>query len=115
LATELNPSGLPGVRFVPIRFTPNASKFADEVCGGVNTIVVDQKHFRPLETDLEIALQLRRLYPDTWNVDAYARLLKNARTLDGVLTLQSRREIEAGYQVELRKFLDRRARFLIYP
>ena len=115
LARELNRAELPGVRFVPIRFTPDTSKFADEACGGVNTIVVDRKQFRPLPTGLEIALQLRRLYPDTWNVDAYARLLSNARTLDGVLTLQSRREIEAGYQVELRKFLDRRARFLIYP
>jgi uncharacterized protein YbbC (DUF1343 family) len=114
LAMELNRAGLPGVRFVPIRFTPNASKFTAELCGGINTIVVDRKRFRPLSTGLEIALQLRRLYPDKWKVEEYARLLGNAGTLNAVMTLQSRREIEAGYQVELQTFLARRARFLIY-
>ena len=115
LATKLNRASLPGVRFVPVRFTPVASKFAGELCGGINTIVVDRKRFQPIPTGLEIALQLRRLYPDTWDVDGYARLLGHARTLNAVRSLQSRHEIEAGFQVELRSFLDRRARFLIYP
>jgi uncharacterized protein YbbC (DUF1343 family) len=34
LARALNQSGLAGVRFVPIRFTPDASKFAGQPCGG---------------------------------------------------------------------------------
>ena len=34
LAAHLNKSGLPGVRFVPIRFQPGASKFAGETCQG---------------------------------------------------------------------------------
>lgn len=115
LATALNGAGLPGVGFVPIRFTPEASKFADQVCGGVNLIVVDRRQFRPLQTGFEVARQLRRMYPDLWNADAYARLLNDARTLDAVLSLQSRRDIAAGYQGELHEFLERRAGFLLYP
>src|SRR5690606_11706119 len=35
LASELNAAGLPGVAFVPIRFTPDTSKHAGEECGGI--------------------------------------------------------------------------------
>src|SRR5258708_27670287 len=34
LAQELNNEGLPGVRFLPIRFTPRASVFKEQACGG---------------------------------------------------------------------------------
>ena len=33
-AAALNSAGLPGVRFVPVRFTPTASTFKDQPCGG---------------------------------------------------------------------------------
>jgi len=86
-----------------------------EVCGGIQLIVVDRAAFRPLSAGLEIALQLRRLYPEAWQADAYARLLNHARTLEGVQALQSRAELQAGYQSQLDQFLDRRARYLMYP
>jgi len=114
LATELNRAGLPGIRFVPIRFTPEASKFAGETCQGIHLIVVDRKRFRPLPAGFEIALQLRRLYPEAWQADRYARLLNNAETLERIVASQSRSAIEAGYQGKLREFLQRRARYLIY-
>src|SRR4051794_19067572 len=36
LAAELNARRLRGVSFIPIRFTPRASKFQKEPCGGIN-------------------------------------------------------------------------------
>src|SRR5262245_8014871 len=34
-ASELNRAGLPGVRFVPTRFTPRERQYAGQECGGV--------------------------------------------------------------------------------
>src|SRR5690606_31486281 len=39
LAAELNNADLEGVRFIPIRFTPDASVFKDKECRGVNIIL----------------------------------------------------------------------------
>ena len=41
MAAALNGLALPGVAFVPIRFTPKASKFANTSCGGVNIVVTN--------------------------------------------------------------------------
>src|SRR5437764_222581 len=40
LAAYLNGRALAGVRFVPARFTPRASAFKGEECGGINLIVI---------------------------------------------------------------------------
>ena len=44
LAAHLNAQGLPGVRFVPIRFTPTARVHAGTRCGGINLIVTQRDH-----------------------------------------------------------------------
>ncbi|MCC7084499.1 MAG: DUF1343 domain-containing protein, partial [Pirellulales bacterium] len=46
LAAVLNDSKLPGVRVVPLRFTPTASKFAKEECRGVHFIITNWNEFR---------------------------------------------------------------------
>jgi uncharacterized protein YbbC (DUF1343 family)/CubicO group peptidase (beta-lactamase class C family) len=114
LATYLNGRGLPGVRFVPVRFKPNASVFKGEECGGVNLIVTDRAHFRPVRTGLEMAVALRRLYPNDWKVDAYARLLVNADTLERVKRADEPEEIERAWQPRLAEFRRARTRALLY-
>jgi uncharacterized protein YbbC (DUF1343 family) len=37
LSSILNLANLPGVRFVPVRFTPHASVFKEQECGGVRS------------------------------------------------------------------------------
>src|SRR5207237_5678001 len=82
LAEYLNQRKIPGVRFVPLNFLPKASVFKDEQCSGVNIIITDRAQFRPLQTGIEIAVALRRLYPAVWQVDDYIRLLVNGETLE---------------------------------
>src|ERR1044072_5539213 len=41
LASHLNARHIPGVRFVPVRFTPKTSVFKNEECRGVNIIVTE--------------------------------------------------------------------------
>jgi uncharacterized protein YbbC (DUF1343 family) len=114
LAACLRDLNLPGVRFVPVRFTPDASKFAGEECGGVNIIVTNWDTFRPLPTGLEIARRLRLLYPQAWNVAAYGRLLGNQEVLQMVTAGRPVAEIQATYGPALEKFKKRRRQFLLY-
>jgi uncharacterized protein YbbC (DUF1343 family) len=114
LARALNGCDLPGVRFVPVRFTPESSKFAGQPCGGINIIVVDRSRFRPLRTGLETARQLRLLFPDGWQADRYDALLADAKTFEAIVSAASSRAIEAAFQDELDAFIQRRARFLLY-
>src|SRR5256714_1997264 len=48
LAAYLNSRRTAGVRFVPVRFTPQSSVFKNEECGGVNVIITDRARFRPV-------------------------------------------------------------------
>ncbi len=114
LAEVLNQRGLPGVRFVPLRFTPKASVFKDEQCGGVNIIITDRAAFRPLLTGIEMALALRKLYPNEWKVDSYLRLLVNSDTLERVKRGESVREIVASWNSGLQEFRRARSEILLY-
>ena len=49
LAERVNRANPPGVRVVPIRFTPTSSKFAGEECGGLNFVITDWNEFRSFE------------------------------------------------------------------
>jgi uncharacterized protein YbbC (DUF1343 family)/CubicO group peptidase (beta-lactamase class C family) len=114
LAAYLNNQKIAGVRFVPVRFTPKASVFKNEECGGVNVIVTDRTRFRPVQAGLEIAIALRRLYPSEWKVDDYARLLVNAETLAAVKRADEPEAITRLWASPLNEFRRARARALIY-
>jgi uncharacterized protein YbbC (DUF1343 family) len=63
LAERLNALALPGVRYRPHVFTPTASKWASEVCAGVQAHIVDGS-YRPLLAWVAVIRETRRLYPD---------------------------------------------------
>jgi uncharacterized protein YbbC (DUF1343 family)/CubicO group peptidase (beta-lactamase class C family) len=114
LADELNRAKLPGVRFVPTFFTPTSSKFKDERCGGVQILITDRREVIPVRTGLEVARQLRLLFPNDWQTKQYDRLLASRIVFDGVLAGMSVADMEKQYQPELDAFLKRRETFLIY-
>ncbi len=114
LARELNSADLAGVRFVPIHFTPDDSKFKNELCGGVNFIVTNRDTFDPLATGLTVAITLRRLYPQDWDTASLNRLLAHVETRDAILAGKSLPEIRARYDAGLQSFKSRRSAYLIY-
>lgn len=113
-AAELNAEGLPGVRFVPIRFSPAERQYEGEDCGGVYIIVTDWDEFEPIELGIGLAVTLRRLYPDQWEPEAMDRLMTNQAALDAIVSGASVREVRRTWARELRRFLDVRAKYLIY-
>lgn len=114
LASVLNSRRIAGVRFVPLRFTPNASVFKNEECNGINIIITDRQRFRPVTTGIEIALALRKLFPSDWKIDNYIRLLVNADTLERIKRADTIDEITNSWQQGLNEFRRAREQFLLY-
>ncbi len=114
LAKYLNERNLKGVRFIPIRFKPNASVFKDEQLGGVNIVVTNRDAFESVRTGIEIAGALRKLYPNDWQVDRYARLLVNAEILELVRRGETPESIERAWRKSVDDFEKRRAPYLLY-
>jgi len=114
LAEALNRAGLAGARFVPVRFTPKSSKFSNEECGGINIIVTDRVAFHPVATGIEIAYQLNRLYPVTWKIEDYIRLLANRAAFAALREGRTPSEITATWQTGLAQFARIRQKYLIY-
>jgi uncharacterized protein YbbC (DUF1343 family)/CubicO group peptidase (beta-lactamase class C family) len=114
LAAFLNARRIAGVRFVPLRFTPNASVFKNEECSGINIIITDRTRFRSVTTGIEIALALRKLYPADWKIDNYIRLLVNADSLERVKRGDNIDEILNSWRQDLDEFRRAREQFLIY-
>jgi len=114
LANHLNTLNIPGVRFVPVRFTPNSSVFKNEACGGINIVVTDRSRFRSVPTGIEIAVALHRLFPAEWKIESYLRLLVNSDTLERLKRGNSAAEITQSWTSSLNDFRRRRAKFLLY-
>jgi uncharacterized protein YbbC (DUF1343 family) len=115
LAPALTRLGLPGVSFLPVQFTPDASKFEAELCHGIGIRITDREQFDPLRTGLEIAAQLQRMYPRQWQIDSYIRLLGNEAVLQALMSGRSYAETLAVYEPALEAFKQRRMQYLIYP
>ena len=114
LATYLNSRNLGGVRFVPVKFKPNASVFAGENCSGINIVIVDRAKFNSVRTGIEIAAALRKLYPNDWKIENYNRLLVNSEIFEAVKRGDAPETIEKAWQKNLDEFKKRRAQFLLY-
>jgi uncharacterized protein YbbC (DUF1343 family) len=61
-----------------------------------------------------MALALRQLYANDWNVDKYLRLLVNTDTLERVKRGESVRDIVASWNAGLEEFKRARAEVLLY-
>ena len=114
LAARLNQLNLDGIRFLPYRFVPNASKFKGEQCGGVQIVLTDRNAFDPLETGLSIVRELKDLFGDSFDVDNVDRLLFNKDVLESVKTSAGPTRYTPSWQSDLDQFMARRAKYLLY-
>ncbi|HEY8560028.1 MAG TPA: exo-beta-N-acetylmuramidase NamZ domain-containing protein [Pyrinomonadaceae bacterium] len=114
LASYLNGRYVPGVRFVPVKFKPNASVFKGENVNGINIVIVDRARFKSVRTGIEIAAALRKLFPGGWQIERYNRLLVNGEIFESVRRGDEPEAIEKAWQAALEAFKSRRERFLLY-
>jgi uncharacterized protein YbbC (DUF1343 family) len=113
-AIAMNRQGLPGVRFVPVRFVPRSSVFSGERCVGVNILIVDRARFSPVRTGIAMAAALRSAYPSQWKAEAYGRLLANRQIHQLLLAGASPNQMELSWREGLERFKARRRRYLLY-
>jgi uncharacterized protein YbbC (DUF1343 family) len=114
-ATALNELRLPGVRFVPVRFTPTERQFRGEDCGGVFIQITDRDRFDPIDLGLALAVVLRHEYRDQWKPDGFLRMLADRATYQALLDGQGVAELKAVFAAELDEFRQQRAKYLLYP
>src|SRR5579871_3554792 len=114
LAADLNSRELPGIRFIPVRFTPHASVHANAACGGVNFHILCRNRFVPVLTGLAVAAALHRLFPHDWDPARYDRLLANKPAYDAFLSGATAEALVASWQPQVEAFRNRRKPYLLY-
>ncbi len=114
LAEALNAAKLSGVRFVPVRFTPNASTNKGMECGGVNVFVTNRNTFEPVLTGLEIAAQIYKLYPKEFNVEKFNRLLVSDKIFTAFKQGSEAKALKQIWEGDLEKFKMVRQKYLLY-
>jgi len=115
LADALNREAIPGVRFVPVRFTPSASIFKNESCGGVNIILTDREQCRVVDIGIAAAKILNRWYPAQFQLTNMSRLLGAPATLQAINDDKPLSDIRALWTPALDQFRARREKYLLYP
>jgi uncharacterized protein YbbC (DUF1343 family)/CubicO group peptidase (beta-lactamase class C family) len=115
LAGAMNAEGLPGIRFVPVRFTPTDNIFKNEACGGVNIILTDRDRCRVVDIGLLAAKILHRWYPEQFQVRKMETLLADEPTLQAIQEDKPLAEIRDLWAAKTADFKARREKYLLYP
>ena len=110
----MNARLIPGVRFVPVTFTPVSGPYQNQLCKGVNIIVTDRTVLDAPEMGMELAAALKKLYPDNWKVEHMIGALANQQVFDELAAGEDPRNIAQGWQDDLEKFKELRQKYLIY-
>ena len=114
LADALNARALPGVRFYPVRFTPDSNKFAKESCSGVFIVVTDRNAVRPVRLGVEIAAALLKLSPGKLDVSLAARLFGSTQGLERLRAGDDPAAIAASWAAAESRWRLLRVKYLLY-
>jgi uncharacterized protein YbbC (DUF1343 family)/CubicO group peptidase (beta-lactamase class C family) len=114
LSQYLNARQIPGVRFVPVTFTPTSSNFAGQLCRGVNLILTDRDLLDGPELGIELASALLKVYPEQFHAEKMMDILANQSVYDAIAKSEDPRRITLDWQDDLLKFQQLRQKYLLY-
>jgi uncharacterized protein YbbC (DUF1343 family) len=117
LGAYLNSRRIPGVRFMPVFYTPSGEEhypYRGEHCEGVEVTLSDRNVLDAPELGIEVVAALWKLYPDKFQVDRVDRLLLNKNVLEQIKAGTDPRVIAAGWQKDLSAYKARRRLYLLY-
>jgi uncharacterized protein YbbC (DUF1343 family)/CubicO group peptidase (beta-lactamase class C family) len=114
LAAYLNARLITGVRFVPAEFTPASSTYSGQLCGGVSIILTNRETLDAPEFGVELASALHKLYPQQFELAKMNVLLVNQAALQGLQNGEDPRRIAEDWRDGLDKFMQVRAKYLLY-
>jgi uncharacterized protein YbbC (DUF1343 family) len=113
-AEALNALKLPGVCFVPIRFTPKERQYAGKECGGVFIQITDRAVFEPIALGIGMAYVLRSSYATDWKPEGFLKMLADRPSYQALLDGKLPAEIQAIWKAELASFKEIRRKYLLY-
>lgn len=122
LAEQLNDADLPGVRFRAAYFTPQFSKHAGKLSGGIEVYVTDREAYQTIKTGLTIVKTVHDMYPEDFafraennaGVSFFDNLIGNGWVREKIEEGASIKEITDRWEEELQAFSDVRRDYLIY-
>lgn len=114
-AAYLNQRNIPGVRFIPVQFTPGQTyPFHGQLCNGVEFIVTDRDELDSPELGLEVASALYKLFPQTFQIDKIDQLLLNQSAVQALKAGEDPRSVTQNNRSALEEFEKGRAAALLY-
>ena len=113
LAERLNRHAYGGVVYRPVHFTPMFSKYAGELCHGVQMHIPFPSIARPFEAGLQLCEEIRTLWPDdfAFKPETFSRLLGTESYVAGK---ESASEIIQRANFESIDFAKKTRRFWLY-
>ena len=114
LADYLNGRKIQGVRFMPVEFLPKANRFENELCHGVQIVLIDRQALDSPALGVEIASALYRLYPNDFNLDKTLPLIGSWEVLQAIKDGQDPSSIVQNWQPSLEIFIKIRSKYLLY-
>ena len=114
LAVELSKTGAPGVKAVPVFFTPNSDKYQGKKCGGLSLTVTDIDKFDSVRFGISLVAVLHRLYPDEFEIEKVIDLLGNTVALKQLQAGESPDNVLRAADPKMKEFLSKRQKVLIY-
>ena len=103
-----------GVRFMATTRTPTSSVFANKPCPGIDIIVEDWSKVDPIKLGIALALAIRKVHGDTWQVDKLDKLLVSRDTLEKIRDNKDLVVILRSFQQGLGEFQAKREKVLLY-
>lgn len=115
LADYLNHRNIPGVRFMPRRFTPAEAPYKGQEVFGLDVQLLDRDKLNSPRMGLEILAALLKFNPDKFSLDRKVMLLLgNDRAAEMLRQGKTGAEIDDALQPELEAFRKVRAKYLLY-
>jgi uncharacterized protein YbbC (DUF1343 family) len=110
----LQAARISGVQYIPVYFTPDAAKHKGVRCGGASLLVTDVDRLNSVLLGLTLASVLNKLYPNEFKMDTIMYFLGNTSAMNMLKAGQSPAKVLRSDNSNLRKFLARRQKALIY-
>jgi uncharacterized protein YbbC (DUF1343 family)/CubicO group peptidase (beta-lactamase class C family) len=114
LAELVNGANPPGVRVVPLRFTPTASKFAKEECHGIHFVITDWEKSRSFDLGLIVAHALVKLHADKWQPEKWKTLLGNEDVYRRIVAGEDVDDVLKMIEQDLASYRERKKKFELY-
>jgi len=114
VARHLNSRGIPGVSFIPRKFTPAAGSFKDQECHGIEILLLDRNAVKPVELGVELVSAVMKFHEGKFDPQIVRLLIGNQDTIDRLQAGEDPRAIARTWRTAEERFRKVRAKYLLY-